>query len=144
MKTIAIIGHIGDDARKIVMPNGETFFTFSVAVNDRYQDRKGNEINEVTWFNVTTRSEKLAQYLTRGTMVHVTGNPKISVYYSERLNESRPSIQINGASIKLLTSNNRSDNRSTAPDKPQQAQGQAAQATNTATAPQPLDDDMPF
>lgn len=72
MKVITIAGNIGKDAVTRRTQDGTAVTGFSVAV----EDRSGRE-KSTFWFDVAlwgTRGEKLAQYLTKGTKVVVTGD----------------------------------------------------------------------
>lgn len=69
MKNINIAGNIGKDAVVRRTQNGDAVAGFSVAVNDRQKN--------TTWFDVSLwgkRGEALAQYLTKGTQVAVSGD----------------------------------------------------------------------
>lgn len=71
MKSITIAGNIGKDAVTRTTPNGEKVTSWSVAVEERNgQDRRS------IWFDCTLwgkRGESLAQYLTKGGKVAVSG-----------------------------------------------------------------------
>ena len=71
MKSITIAGNIGKDAVTRTTPNGEKVTGWSVAVEERNgQDRRS------IWFDCTLwgkRGESLAQYLTKGGKVAVSG-----------------------------------------------------------------------
>lgn len=72
MKVITIAGNIGKDAVTRRTQDGTAVTGFPVAV----EDRNGRE-KSTFWFDVAlwgTRGEKLAQYLTKGTKVVVTGD----------------------------------------------------------------------
>lgn len=72
MKTISIAGGIGRDAELRTTQNGDKVAGFSVAVDDGVGQSKGT-----IWFDVSIwgkRAEALAQYLTKGTGVAVSGD----------------------------------------------------------------------
>ena len=70
-----LVGHLGRDAETKFTPSGVPKTTFSVATNRRWKDQQTGEWKEETdWVNVALwRSEKLAEYLTRGKQVYVEG-----------------------------------------------------------------------
>ena len=71
MKSITIAGNIGKDAVTRTTPNGEKVTGWSVAV----EERNGQE-KRIIWFDCTLwgkRGEILAQYLTKGGKVAVSG-----------------------------------------------------------------------
>lgn len=71
MKAISIAGNIGKDAETRTTPNGDKVTSWTVAVEDRAGKEKGT-----FWFDCTlwgSRGEALAQYLTKGSKVAVSG-----------------------------------------------------------------------
>ena len=71
MKSITIAGNIGKDAVTRTTPNGEKVTGWSVAV----EERNGQDKRSI-WFDCTLwgkRGESLAQYLTKGGKVAVSG-----------------------------------------------------------------------
>lgn len=71
MKTITIAGNIGRDAVTRKTQNGDSVTGWTVAV----EERQGQE-KRTLWFDCAlwgTRGEKLAQYLTKGGKVAVSG-----------------------------------------------------------------------
>lgn len=72
MKSITIAGGIGRDAELRTTQNGDKVAGFSVAVDDGVGQNKGT-----IWFDVSIwgkRAEALAQYLTKGSRVAVSGD----------------------------------------------------------------------
>ena len=78
MKSITIAGNIGKDAETRRTQSGDAVTSFSVAVEDRIPKEKGT-----IWFRCSLwgkRGESLAQYLTKGSKVAVSGELSIEVY----------------------------------------------------------------
>jgi single-strand DNA-binding protein len=72
MKNVTIAGGLGKDADLRTTQNGDKVLGFSVAVDDR----NGKEKTTI-WFDCSLfgkRAEALAQYLTKGTRVAVSGD----------------------------------------------------------------------
>lgn len=72
MKAMIIAGNIGRDAVTRTTQNGDKITNWSVGV----EDRKGRE-KSTLWFKCDwwgSRGEKLAQYLTKGSKVTVSGD----------------------------------------------------------------------
>jgi single-strand DNA-binding protein len=71
MKAISIAGNIGKDAETRTTPTGDKVTSWTVAVEERAGKEKGT-----FWFDCTlwgSRGEALAQYLTKGSKVAVSG-----------------------------------------------------------------------
>jgi single-stranded DNA-binding protein len=86
MKVITIVGTIGRDCEVRENKGGE-FATFSVAVNKGYSRDAGTD-----WFQVNYYNTKLAQYLTKGKKVVVSGSLDIvekdgRTFYNIRANQ---------------------------------------------------------
>lgn len=78
MNSLQIAGRIGRDAEVKTLQSGDVLCTFSVAVSER---KKGED--QTLWVRCTLfgeRAEKLAQYLTKGTPVAVTGRAGVSAW----------------------------------------------------------------
>lgn len=79
---VILVGHLGRDAETKFTPGGAALTTFSVATSRRWKDQQSGEWKEETdWSNVTLwRSEKLAEYLTKGKQVYVEGRLQTRSY----------------------------------------------------------------
>ena len=78
MKSITIAGNVGKDAETRRTQSGDAVTGFSIAVEDRIPKEKG-----IIWFRCSMwgkRGESLAQYLTKGSKVAVSGELSIEVY----------------------------------------------------------------
>ena len=78
MKNITIAGNVGKDAETRRTQSGDAVTSFSIAVEDRIPKEKGT-----IWFRCSLwgrRGESLAQYLTKGSKVAVSGELSIEVY----------------------------------------------------------------
>jgi len=72
MKTVSIAGRIGKGAETRRTQNGDAVTSFSVAVDDGYGERKST-----IWFDCSLwgkRGESLANHLTKGTAVSLSGD----------------------------------------------------------------------
>lgn len=93
MKTIMIAGNIGKDA-VLREAGGTSVAGFSVAVESR---EKGEKIT--TWFDASMwgkRAEGLAQYLTKGTKVAVSGE------FGTREYDGKTYLTVNASEITLM------------------------------------------
>ena len=86
MKNISIAGRATKDC-EIKENQGNSFATFSVAVDDGYGPDKG-----VMFFDVTYHRAKVAEYITKGTIVGVTGELKQREYNGKSYLSIRASL----------------------------------------------------
>lgn len=79
---VTIIGVLGRDAETKFIPSGTSVTTFLVATERRWKDNASGEYkSETDWHNITLwRSEKLAEYLTKGKQVYVEGRLQTRSY----------------------------------------------------------------
>lgn len=95
MKTIVISGNIGKDAETRNLQGGaDTVTSFNVAV----EDRQGKE-KSTLWFTCSIwgkRGDALAQYLTKGSKVSVSGD------LSTREHEGKTYLQIRADQVTLM------------------------------------------
>jgi len=94
MKTIVIAGNIGRDAVTRTTQNGDKVTGWPVAVEERNgQDKR------TIWFDCSLwgkRGEALAQYLTKGTKVAVSGE------LSTREHEGRTYLTVRASEVTLM------------------------------------------
>lgn len=97
MKTIVISGNIGKNAETRTTQGGDIVTSFNVAV----EDRQGKE-KSTLWFTCSIwgkRGDALAQYLTKGGKVSVSGD------LSTREHDGRTYLQIRADCVTLLGGN---------------------------------------
>jgi single-strand DNA-binding protein len=136
MNNITIAGQLGRDAEVRQMPNGEPVANFSVA------DSQGRE-KPTIWWNCQLfgkRAESLAQYLTKGTSVTVSGNVT-QRSYTDKNGVEKVSTEIRVADVALQGSK-----KDDAPafKKPSQDAAKARQAPKASSGFDDMDDSIPF
>lgn len=101
MKTITIAGRIGKSAEIRRTQDGTPVASFSVAVDDRSTREKST-----AWFDVSLfgkRSEAIAEYLTKGTSVAVTGD------LGRREHEGKTYLTVRANDVTLMGGGERSE-----------------------------------
>ena len=124
MKNVTIAGGIGKDAETRRTQDGTPVTGFSVAVDDRAGKEKST-----MWFDVSMwgqRGEKLAQYLTKGTKVAVTGE------LGARQHEGKTYLTVRADNITLMGSPKSSDS------------GQGSGFKEKIQDAPPMDDEIPW
>ena len=127
MKSIMIAGNIGRDAVTRTTGGGDKVTGFTVAV----EDRQGKEKSTI-WFDVAiwgARGERLAEYLTKGGKVAVSGD------LSTREHEGKTYLTVRADQVTLLGSK-------------QEGQREEPKASGYGAGGRPSDDmggdDIPF
>lgn len=98
MANLSLSGRVGQDAQTRTTQSGQKVTQFSVPFDTGFGDRK-----TTTWVRCSywgDRGEKVAQYLTKGALVFVSGEPSLSTY--EGKEGPRTSLELNVQSLKLL------------------------------------------
>jgi single-strand DNA-binding protein len=73
---IILEGHLGRDPEMRYAPSGDAVTNFSMAVNEVYNNKAGEKIENTYWFRVTVwgkMAENCAEYLHKGSEVLVVG-----------------------------------------------------------------------
>lgn len=70
------VGNLGKDPEKRIMQDGGSVTSFSVAVNKRYKNKEGENVDKTTWFQVSVfgkQADSCAEYLSKGSQVLIDG-----------------------------------------------------------------------
>lgn len=105
MKVCTIAGRLTKDCQ-VQEKEGRQFATFSVAVDDGYGQNKG-----VMFFDVTYHRSAVAQYLTKGTKVCVSGELKQREY------NGKTYLSIRAADLSLMGGGKPRDEQTSAPQQ---------------------------
>lgn len=86
-----IVGNLGKDPEKRVMPSGDNFVSFSVATTESWKDKSSGERKEKTeWHNMVVfgkLAEIIAQYLKKGSKAYFEGKLQTRKYQDKSGNE---------------------------------------------------------
>lgn len=101
-----IIGNLGSDPELKQLPSGTPVTNFSVAVNESWTDRQSNERREkTTWYRVAVygrQAEVVAQYLSKGRQVMVTGTVEARGYMNQN-GEAAASLELRARDVRFLS-----------------------------------------
>lgn len=105
MLKIDVIGFIGADAKVERTDGGKEFGTFRVAHSGSYKDDKGTVHESTIWVDITCLpTDKVFQYLKKGTQVFVRGNGAFRVFSSAVDKCHKCGVSIRATEIQLLSS----------------------------------------
>lgn len=114
-QSITIVGRVGRDPEMRYTPAGQAVTSFSVATSRKYTAPSGEQVEETTWFRVSTwgkRAEACHRYLGKGSLVLVvgrltpdkaTGGPKV---YSKQDGATGASYEVTAETVRFLSSRN--------------------------------------
>ena len=125
---LTIIGRLGKNPEMRYTPAGIPVCKFSVATDRVWNNDQGQRQEETTWHNVTVwrkQAETCAQYLTKGSLVLVTGTVKAQGFTS-RDGQASASLEITAENVKFLST--KSEGAQAASTSPTAAPGEAGGA----------------
>lgn len=99
LSVISITGRLGKDAEILSTSAGDKVLKFSVGVSTGWGEKK-----ITTWYNCSQWSkscEKIAQYMTKGKQIAVSGEPSLRKYTTNK-NEQGYSLEIRVNTITLI------------------------------------------
>lgn len=99
MAMVCLTGNLGKDAEIKTTPTGKTIIKFSLAVKTGYRDNE-----RLTWYNCDywTDHTKIAEFLTKGALIGVTGEPSLREYSTD--SGKRQSLDVRVKDVILLGS----------------------------------------
>ena len=112
-----LIGNVGKDAVIKNMDRGVIAINFPVAHNKNWKDKKTGELKtKTTWVNCTIWKKegsnlRIVEFLTKGTMVEITGSP-VSKAYTTEDGSIRSEIRLNVAKTNILKPSSSKDSSS--------------------------------
>jgi len=99
-----IIGRLTGDAKVSTLQNSREVVNFSVAVNDSYKKKDGERVQLTEYFDCAYFfSPKVADSLTKGTLVEVTGRVSARAWLG-RDGQPHASLNFHSSNIKFLDS----------------------------------------
>lgn len=133
MNNLTVAGQLGRDAEVRFLPNGDPVANFSIA------DSQGKD-KDAIWWNCQLfgkRAESLAQYLTKGQSVTITGSVSQRKYTDKNgVEKISTDVRVNDVALQG------GKREATQSQQPQQRQ-QAPQPSNSGGFAD-MDDDLPF
>ncbi|MGC4130081.1 MAG: single-stranded DNA-binding protein [Bergeyella sp.] len=130
-----IVGRITKNAEIKTVANDRQVVNFSVAVNDYYKNKQGEKIDQTTFYNCAYWiSSKIAEYLTTGTLVELSGKISSSAWIGKD-GEIKSGLNLNTSRIKFHGGGKKSN----ATGNPTTVKPQENQAFTDD-----LEDDLPF
>ena len=101
---VILIGNLGRDVELRHTPGGATVAKFSIATNERWKDKAGQQQEHTEWHNIVVWG-KLAEfcgtYLTKGRQIYVEGTLRTRTYDDEKGNR-RYFTEVRADTIQLL------------------------------------------
>lgn len=99
MSTMVITGRLGADAELRETTSNTKVVQFSIADKVGFGDKATTQWVKCTWFG--DRAAKVKEYLTKGSIIEVSGSPSVEAWSDKQKGEARACIKINVQEVKL-------------------------------------------
>lgn len=115
---VTLLGHLGKDP-EVRTGDGWSMCSFSLAVDETYNDKKGQEVKKVSWHNITvwgTLAVHCQNFLQKGSLILLKGKILYEEYEKDGVKKYVTKIQAND--IKFLSWKEKGTESTTATAKP--------------------------
>jgi len=134
-----ITGRVTKDAQVRTLSDSRQVVNFSVAINESYKNKKGDRVEQTTFFECAYWiSPRVAEWLTKGTVVELTGMVSARAWTGND-GEPRAGLNFNTSNIKLHGGGQKSEGTHAVKTGQTAEQGE----NKKATLKEP-EDDIPF
>ncbi len=138
---VILIGRLGRDPEVKYTPSGQAVAKFSIATDETYKDRNGEQQRRTEWHNIVAwrrLAEICGEYLVKGKLVYIEGRLRTRKW-EDREGNKRSTTEIEAREMQMLSPKGEGDRS--------ESSSQQSESTPTpAPAPSPeiTDDDIPF
>lgn len=147
---VILIGRLGKDPEVKYTPSGAPVAKFSLATDEVFKDRAGEQQRRTEWHNIVAwnkLAEICGEYLTKGKQVYIEGSIR-SRQWEDQQGNKRTSYDIVAREMKMLGSKADSERAAAAAPGSYQAPSEPATLPAPAAEPPPApeitDEDIPF
>lgn len=143
---VILIGRLGKDPEVKYTPSGTPVAKFSVATDEVFKDRNGEQQRRTEWHNIVAWSklaEICGEYLTKGKQVYIEGSIR-SRQWEDQSGGKRTSYDIIARSMTMLGSKADSERAAAAPGRAPAEPDTAGPEPAPSPSPEITDEDVPF
>jgi len=143
---VILIGRLGKDPEVKYTPSGTPVAKFSLATDEVYKDRSGEQQKRTEWHNIVAWSklaEICGEYLTKGKQVYIEGSIR-SRQWEGQDKVKRTSYDIVAREMKMLGSKADSERTAGAARAPGAGEASAPEGSEPPPEAGINDDDIPF
>ena len=146
---VILIGRLGKDPEVKYTPSGAPVAKFSLATDEVFKDRSGEQQNRTEWHNIVAwnkLAEICGQYLTKGKLVYIEGSIR-SRQWEDQAGNKRTGYDIVARTMQMLGSKADSDRAAAAAAAVPSAERPPVEkppASEPPAEPEITDEDVPF
>ncbi len=148
---VILIGRLGKDPEIKYTPSGAPVVKFSLATDEVFKDRAGEQQRRTEWHNIVAwnkLAEICGEYLSKGRQVYIEGSIR-SRQWEDQSGNKRTAYDIVARDMKMLDSRGSAERSSapvnaaaSAPVSP--GMGEQESSPEPPSSPEITDDDIPF
>jgi len=145
---VILIGRLGKDPELKYTPSGAPVVNFSLATDESFKDRNGEQQNRTEWHRIVAwgkLAEICGEYLTKGKQVYVEGSIR-SRQWEDQSGNKRTVYEIVARQMTMLGS--RADSERAAADRPTTERAPSERSASAPpegpSEPEITDEDIPF
>lgn len=101
---VILVGNLGRDPELRYIQSGQAVANFSLATNERWRDKEGNNQERTEWHRIVVwgkSAENCAQYLKKGRSVYIEGKLQTREW-EDREGNKRTTTEINAQTVQFL------------------------------------------
>ena len=137
-----LIGNVGSDVDVKTFDNGGQICTFSLATNERWKDKSGEQQEHVEWHRIVVKSGGLVgiceRYVSKGSKLYVEGKIQTRKYEKDGQGKFSREIVVGGFDGKIVMLGDKGQDGAS-------SGGYGGRSSNNAPASHDeIDDDIPF
>jgi single-strand DNA-binding protein len=146
---VILIGRLGKDPEVKYTPSGAPVAKFSLATDEVFKDRSGEQQKHTEWHNIVAwnkLAEICGEYLTKGKLVYIEGRIR-SRQWEDQAGNKRTAYEIIALGMQMLGSKAESDRAAAAaaaPPPAEHAPVEKPSAPEPPPEPEITDEDVPF
>jgi single-strand DNA-binding protein len=146
---VILIGRLGKDPEVKYTPSGAPVAKFSLATDEVFKDRSGEQQKRTEWHNIVAwnkLAEICGQYLTKGKQVYIEGSIR-SRQWEDQAGNKRTAYEIVAGRMQMLGSKADSDRAAAAgaaAPSAERAPVEKPPASEPPAEPEITDEDVPF
>jgi single-strand DNA-binding protein len=144
---VILIGRLGKDPEVKYTPSGAPVAKFSLATDEVFKDRSGEQQKHTEWHNIVAwnkLAEICGEYLTKGKQVYIEGSIR-SRQWEDQAGNKRTAYDIVARDMRMLGSKAESERAAAAaPAAAERAPVEKPPAAEPPAEPEITDEDVPF
>ena len=138
---VILIGRLGRNPEVKYTPSGQAVAKFSIATDETYKDRNGEQQRRTEWHNIVAwrrLAEICGEYLVKGKLVYIEGRLRTRKW-EDREGNKRSTTEIEAREMQMLSPKGEGERSESSSQ-----QSESTPAPAPAPSPEITDDDIPF